>query len=254
MTENSFSDHFSERAAEYAARRPTYPEEAAAYLAQVVPRRGVVWEAGCGSGQMTRLLSRYFEQVLATDASNEQLAQAPPLANVEYRRVRAERSSLPADVADLCIAAQAAHWFDLEAYYAEVRRVGRPGAVVALVTYGLMRVNERIDALVRRFYAKELDPHWPPERRLVEDAYASVPFPFDEMEAPELEMYAEWTLPEVLGYVRTWSGVRALLRSEGPDKMHAFAGRLSSAWGKPDERRGIRWPLSMRIGRLPPAG
>lgn len=196
-----FKDHFSERAAGYAAHRPTYPAALVDFLAEVAPRRGLAWDAGCGSGQLSVLLAERFRRVVATDASAEQIAKATPHPNVDYRYAPAEASGLPDAVVDLAVAAQAAHWFDLPAYSAEVRRVTRPGSVVALVTYGLMTVDDEVDPVVRRFYSEVLGPYWPPERRHVEDGYRSLPFPFDEMETPKLEIRVDWAFADLVGYV-----------------------------------------------------
>lgn len=243
-------DYFSDHSGEYATYRPSYPEELADYLASLPGRRETVWEAGCGSGQLTRTLANRFGRVFATDASAEQLALAPRISNVEYRQTRAEESELADGTADLCVAAQAAHWFDLDAYYAEVRRVGRRGGAIALVTYGLMRVDERVDALVDGFYTSMQDGYWPPERRHVESGYAGLPFPFDEIDAPPIEMRAEWSLSELMGYIVTWSGTLAMIAAEGTAPIDALADRLATAWGAPAASRIVRWPLGMRVGLI----
>lgn len=245
-----FQDHFSGHADAYASHRPVYPDAFADFLADFAPRRETAWEAGCGSGQLTTLLAARFRRVIATDASAEQIARAPDLPGVTYRCARAESTNLPARTADLCVAAQAAHWFDLDAYYAEVRRIGREGGIVALVTYALMNVDDALDAVVRAFYDAELDAHWPPERRLVEEGYASLPFPFEEIAMPAFEMRAEWTLGQFIGYIRTWSGVRAFVERGGGRAMQTFESDLERAWGDSEVRRTVRWPMSGRIGRL----
>lgn len=246
----AFKDHFSEAAAAYAAHRPTYPTALVDFLAGVAPRRGLAWDCGCGSGQLSVLLAGRFARVVATDASAEQLAHAAPHPRVEYARAPAEASGLPDAVADLAVAAQAAHWFDLEGYYAEVRRVARPGAIVALVTYAVMRIADDIDRVVDRFYGNVLVPYWPPERRHTEDGYRSLPFPFAEIAAPRLDLRADWALPQVLGYVETWSAVRALRRAAGSAAVDAFRRDLARAWGSAEASRAIRWPLAIRAGRV----
>lgn len=246
----AFQDHFSDQASEYASFRPAYPDAVGEYLAGVSPHRHRVWEVGCGSGQFSKLLSAYFDEVIATDSSAEQLAQAPPLSNVVYLRVSAEDSGLKSGTADLTVAAQAAHWFDIEVFYREVRRVGRTDSMLALMTYDLLRIDDRIDAIIKHFYETDLATYWTPERRHVESGYRSLPFPFEELKAPAFDLRAEWLLPQVLGYIETWSGVRALLRGGGRDVLEAFRVRLSAEWGNPTEVRTVRWPLFMRLGRL----
>jgi SAM-dependent methyltransferase len=247
----SFKDHFSSAAEGYAAHRPTYPAELVRFLARLAPGRRLAWDAGCGSGQLSVLLAEGFERVIATDASAEQIAHAAPHPKVEYRQSRAEASGLNDASADVITAAQAAHWFDLPAFYAEVRRVGRPGAVVGLTVYNLVQVDEAIDRVVRRFYAEVLGAYWPAERRHVENDYASLPFPFDAVEVPRLEMRATFTLPRLIEYMRTWSAVIALERAKGRAPLEALRHELAPLWGGGgDGARPVHWPLTLRVGRV----
>lgn len=245
-----FKDHFSSIASTYAAHRPTYPAAVVDYLADRSPRRDRAWDAGCGSGQLSTLLARRFTRVIATDPSAEQLAQARPDPGVEYRQASAEASGLDAASLDLAVAAQAAHWFDLPRYYAEVRRVVRSGGLVALLAYGVVHVDRDLTSIVDRFYWETLAGYWPVERRIVEEGYRSLPFPFPELETPPFLMTATWSLAELLGYVRTWSAVQAIARSRGGEPYAGFARALSEAWGDPARRRDVRWDLAVRLGRV----
>jgi methyltransferase family protein len=186
--------------------------------------------------------------VIATDPSAAQLAYGAPHRHVHYARACAEQSGLAGAVVDLAVAAQAAHWFDLPAYYAEVRRVARAGAVVALVSYGVILVNDAIDPVVRRFHTDVLGPYWRPERRHVESGYRSLPFPFPEIAAPRLEIQVQWALADLMGYVDTWSAVEALRRAEGDGRLAAFRRDLADAWGPAGAAHTVRWPLALRVG------
>ena len=248
----SFKDHFSEVASAYAAHRPSYPAAVVDFLARIAPARRLAWDAGCGSGQLSVLLAGAFEHVVATDASAEQIGRATSQASVEYRCARAESSGLPERVADLATAAQAVHWFDLPAYYAEVRRVVRPGGIVALISYGVVTVGADLDAVIQPFYRNVLASYWPPERRHVDDGYRSLPFPFVELDAPAFEIRLEWRLPDLVGYVGTWSAVWALEKAEGPGPFTTFCRALEAAWGRGQATtvRTVRWPLVLRVGRV----
>lgn len=48
-----------------------------------------------------------------------------------------ERINVADASVDLLTTAQAAHWFDLEKFYVELKRILRPGGVVAIWGYGL---------------------------------------------------------------------------------------------------------------------
>jgi SAM-dependent methyltransferase len=248
--QGDFKDHFSEVAAGYAANRPTYPAALVDFLAEAAPRPGVAWDVGCGSGQLSVLLAGRFARVIATDGSAEQLGRAVPHSGVEYRRGTAEASGLADASVDAAVAAQAAHWFDLPAHYAEVRRVVRKGGIVAQTVYNLVRVDSRVDLAVRRFYADKLGKYWPPERRHVEADYETLPFPFERIPAPRFEMTAHWDLGRFIGYMRSWSGVAAMEKALGPGPMSDLRTELEPLWGPDGSARDVRWPLTLRAGRV----
>ena len=246
----SFKDHFSTRSADYAAYRPTYPAALVDYLASICDDTRVALDVGCGSGQLSGLLARRFGRVVATDASAQQIGKAEPHERVEYRVASAEHSGLPDASVDLLTAAQAAHWFDLLAFYAEARRVGRPGAILALVTYGVVQADPDSAPVIRHFYKDVVGPYWPPERRHVEDGYRSFDFPFEELTVPPLVIEVNWQAADLIGYADTWSAVREAEKALGRGPIEGFRRDLLAAWGNPELRRTIRFPLSLRVGRI----
>jgi SAM-dependent methyltransferase len=247
---DSFPDHFSKIASSYAEFRPRYPAALADFLAGVAPARELAWECGCGSGQLSVDLANRFDRVIATDASADQLAQAVPHPKIEYRCATAERSGLPAGIADAVFAAQAAHWFDLPAWYREVRRVAKPESIVAAISYGNVVVEGDAGLLVERFYGGLVGTYWSPHRKLVDEGYRDLPFPFEEIEAPPLEIRVEWDLQAFQGYVETWSAVRALVQAEGRARLESFLDELARAWGPAQRTRTVRWPIAVRAGRV----
>jgi SAM-dependent methyltransferase len=245
----AFKDHFSRLAAAYASFRPHYPPALFEYLARSCARRELAWDCACGSGQATLDLAYHFASVVATDASAAQIAAAPPRANVSYRVAPAVASGLRDESADLVCVAQALHWFDLEPFYAEVRRVLRARGVLAVWTYGVLHLEgEELDERLQQFYWRTLGPYWPAERKLVEEGYRSLPFAFAEHAPPVFEMQESWSLPQLLGYVRSWSASGRYLERHALDPAVALAESLGSLWGDAHEPRPIRWPLSLRIG------
>ncbi|MCB8823016.1 class I SAM-dependent methyltransferase [Microvirga rosea] len=246
----TFKDHFSARSSDYAAYRPTYPAALVDYLAGLCRTTDTVLDVGCGTGQLSVLLAERFGSVIATDASRKQIESAVQHDRVSYRVAPAEQSGLPSQSVDLITVAQAAHWFDLPAFYKEARRVGKPGAILALITYGVIEADSEIDPVIRRFYKDVIGPYWPPERRHVEEGYRSFDFPFEELSTPAMAITVEWRADDLIGYADTWSAVREAERVLGRQPIEQFASDLRSAWGSPDRRREIRFPLSFRIGRL----
>ena len=246
----SFADHFSGISAAYAAFRPRYPDELFDFLAGQAPARAAAWDAGTGSGQAAVGLARHFTSVLATDASETQLAHATPHPRVTYRHALAEVSGLADPSVDLVTAAQAFHWFDRSKFWAEARRVLRPRGVIAVWTYDLIEIAPQIDALIHRFYRETVGPFWPPERRIVDERYRNIDFPFAEFAVPEFTIEQAVTLGDVAGYLRTWSATRGYIEQHASDPVDDLAAELTPVWGDPQTLRRASWPVAMRAGRI----
>jgi len=135
-------------------------------------------------------------------------------------------------------------------FYTEVRRVARPDGILAALTYGLLEVDGKIDPVLARFYTETVGSYWPPERKWVDAGYATLPFPFEAIVPPSLTMEAEWTFPQLLGYLGTWSAVKEYRRRNGTDPLALIRDALQDAWGESESAKKIAWPIRMRIGRV----
>jgi len=245
-----FKDHFSPLASVYSEFRPTYPGALLDYVASLCRKRTVAWDCACGSGQATMALAARFDRVLATDASAKQIAEARTDPKISYRVSTAEASGLDDASVDLVVVAQAAHWFDLRRFYAEVQRVLRAGGVLALWSYGPLHVESgAIDRLVQSFYHDTVGPFWPPERRLVDEGYRQLPFPYPDIPPPPLRMQEQWPLARLLGYVRSWSATGRYIDQHGHDPVTELEAQLVPLWGAAAQERQVEWPLALRTGR-----
>ncbi len=248
----TFADHFSTIAARYAAYRPTYPPALVDVLADRSPP-GIAWDVGCGSGQLSTALRNRFSRVIATDPAQAQLDSAPAVAGIEYRRASAEDSGLAAASIALVVAAQSAHWFDWPRFTAEVARVAVPGALIALVSYGIAIIEgDEANSIVERYYRDDAAPYWPAGRAHVENGYRDLVLPWDLVDAPPLEMTASWTRDELLGYVTTWSATVKLTAARGTGTLDALHTALARCWPV-ERRRTIHWPLTVKLARYFPA-
>jgi SAM-dependent methyltransferase len=243
----TFKDHFSKQAADYAKFRPQYPQKLFDYLGSIAPSYQVAWDCGTGNGQAAVGLASVFDRVIATDASEKQIANAQSHQNVDYRVASAENSGIESETLDLIMVAQALHWFDLGRFYGEVRRVLKSNGVLAASAYNLLHIEATIDDVVNRYYYEVVGAFWPPERKLVEQ-FADLPFPFHNVDAPKFEMTAQWNLDHLIGYLRTWSSTQRFIAAKGSDPLEQITDELRAVWGDSQQTRNVIWPLVLRIG------
>ena len=251
MNQPQFQDHFSGVANQYALFRPRYPASLFEYLASLTPSRDLAWDCATGTGQAAVVLAQHFNQVIATDASAEQIANTDPHPRVQYKVVPAEKSDLDSSSADLITVAQALHWLDLPAFYAAVRRVAKPGGILAVWSYAKMEIEEpRIQTLLDNFYFNTIGPFWPPERKLVEEGYRTLEFPFEEFEPPAFTIESAMTLEEIMGYMRTWSATQRYQKAHGKDPVPELEQEIGKVWDDLDLPMTVEWPLALRVGRV----
>lgn len=245
----SFKDNFSRHAAIYSKFRPDYPPELFDYLASLVGTADAAWDCGTGNGQAALGLARHFKSVFATDPSAAQIAAAPSRDQVRFSVGRAEQSGLPDSSVDLISVAQAYHWFDFEAFHAEVRRVLRKNGILAVWAYGLPVISPEIDRLVRHVHDEVVGEFWQAENRMIEAEYATVPFPFPLISVPEFHIRRTLSPDETVGLVRTWSAVQRFIEHYGTNPVVDFERELGPVWGNPDEKKEAVWRLILKIGR-----
>ena len=240
---------FSEVAAEYAAARPTYPEELFDWLARSIPAQDAAWDAATGNGQAALGLARHFARVIATDWSAGQIQNATRHPRIEYRVASSEASGLEPDSVNLVVVAAAIHWFDLPRFYGEVRRVLRDGGVLAAWTYHVAHVSVPLDRILGPFYWDVVGPHFAPGARMVDSRYEGLSLPGDALEPPSFRVTVQWTSDQVLRFVRTWSGVQAYRAVTQQDPVLAIEDEVRQALGG-DSRVTLSWPLYVRAARL----
>lgn len=245
----NFEDHFSKHAETYALYRPHYPGELFAYLAGLTAEHSLAWDCATGNGQAAEDLVCYYDQVIATDASEKQIGQAQPRERITYRVEPAEETSLETNSIDLITVAIAVHWFDFERFYAEVRRVLKPNGVIAVWTYHRPVINPNFDARIAYLEDEILGDYWPEGLKYLQQHYQTVPFPFEELAVPEFFMHADWDLSQILGFINSWSAVRRYEEKWGYHPLKNIWDDFLADWGGPEKKNHICWPLYLRVGR-----
>ena len=242
-------DNFSSEAGAYATYRPQYPDAFFDYLRTLPMQFGNAWDCGTGSGQVAAGLAPLFHQVHATDISASQLQHAVKLPNIHYSMQPAEETHFPSHFFDLVIAGQAAHWFNLDKWYAEVRRTGKEHAWIIILGYGNISITPAVDSVVLKLYKDILGSYWDQERRYIDEHYRTLPFPFREVAPPPFTINYTWTRAHLLGYLRTWSAWRHFKARNGKDPIEAIEKDLEHAWGDTLSRE-ITFPVLLRVGKL----
>lgn len=245
-----FKDYFSSQADRYAAIRPDYPLALIHFVSGLPARHDLAWDCATGSGQAAVPLAAHFARVVATDASENQIAHARAQLNVEYRVASAESSGLAGASVDLVTVAQALHWLDRDRFYAEVRRVLAPGGAIAVWSYGDPTIDDDpvLDAALQRFNHETVGSYWPTGRGDVGEGYLRYPFPFEEVTAPRFRIEREWTLAELGRYARSWSATVRYVSMQDSDPVVGFETELAAIWGDPETRHSVRWQITLRAG------
>lgn len=202
-------DNFSHNSGNYAQFRPSYPDEIFLFLETILGGRERVWDCATGTGQVAQKLVNLFDQVEATDLSENQLKNAVLNSKIRYSQQVAEQTDFPDQYFDCITIGQAVHWFDFEKFYAEAKRVLKPNGLIVILGYGNIQIdNPGVQKTVTKLYADILGDYWDPERRYIDEAYQTIPFPFEEIPHPEFTIKHTWNREQLLGYLNTWSAVK----------------------------------------------
>jgi SAM-dependent methyltransferase len=213
-------------------------------------RRTLAWDCATGNGQAALELTRYFERVIATDISTEQLRHSVPHPRITYRVANAEQSGLDGQSVDLLTVATALHWFDLDRFYSEACRVVRPGGVLAAWTYHVGYVEPPFHEVMGRFYRDVVSPYFAPGARLVDDRYEGIALPGEAVDVGQYFASAAWNLDQMLTFIEYWSGSQQYMKVRGENPVTLIANELAQVWGGRDRVHTVRWPLYLRLSRL----
>lgn len=242
-------DNFSRQSAQYAKYRPGYPKELFDFILAHAPGRDIAWDCGTGNGQTAKQLAAHFHKVMATDISEGQLREGQKANNIFYSLQTAEQTNFTENYFDLVTVSQALHWFKLDRFYAEVKRVTKAGGWIAVWTYNLPFISPEIDEWIRvKLYQDILGNYWDYERKMVDEKYASIPFPFEEILCPVFNLRFEWTPEELTGYINTWSALQKFVSANSFNPVSTLKEQIQPLWT--GEKMKINFPVYMRMGKV----
>lgn len=242
-------DNFSKNSADYAAFRPEYPAAVYPYIFSFCNDKTAAWDCGTGNGQVAKVLADNFTTVVATDISANQIQNAVTKDNLHYSIQPAEQTDFDAASFDLITVAQAIHWFDFDAFYAEVRRTSKKEGVLAVLGYGVFSMEGDTNAILQHFYKDIIGPYWDAERKYIDDHYTTIPFPFEDLNARTFENTYSWTIEDLMGYLSTWSAVQHYKTKNGKDPVALIFDDLQKSWG-PNPKKKANFPILLRIAKI----
>ena len=242
-------DNFSSQAEKYAKYRPTYPKELYSFLLSLCNGKNSAWDCATGNGQVASVLAQHFDKVYATDISEEQIKNAGKKDNIFYSVQRSESTSFADNFFDLITVAQAIHWFDFDTFYKEVKRTIKSNGIFSIVGYGLLKTGDKTDDIIDHFYRHIIGAYWDKERKYIDENYTIIPFPFKEIEAPELTIDLEWSLDELLGYFETWSAVQHYIKANAQDPVKLVKKDIQEIWPAGSKKK-IQFPVLLRVAKI----
>ncbi|XP_074655132.1 putative methyltransferase DDB_G0268948 [Tubulanus polymorphus] len=235
MTTRRFDD--KELVSRYVKSRFSYPHDLRDIILDYLkkdsryrPPFGQLIDVGCGSGQSTPLFADHFQTLIGVDCSQAQIEEATRRnihENIEYRI--GDSTSLPMkdESTDLVIVSVALHWFDLQKFYAEVRRILKPGGLLAVWNYRYFTVHydqtpdntNAITDVCKKLiddWFSEIDGHiGPPPKN--DNCMAGTPPCFQNEKRFETAVEMIWSVNELVFYTSTLSSYD-ILKAKYPDR------------------------------------
>ena len=104
--------------------------------------------------------------------------------------------------------------------------------------------------ILRHLHADILGKYWSKDLIKVATGYKDIPFPFEEIIAPDFDATASWNLQNFIDYIHSWSFTQKYIEVNGKDPVNEIINELKQAWGDPESEKVMKWPLILKIGRV----
>ncbi|XP_013384484.1 putative methyltransferase DDB_G0268948 [Lingula anatina] len=226
-------------------------------------------DVGCGSGQFTQLLAPHFKLVTGIDISANQISEAikgNKRKNITYKMGAAECFPIADQSVELVTCVQAAHWIDMDKFYAEAYRVLKPNGCVALISYTFPEFGSHPPAkfltkYIRDYYDKLWEASCHDEvikhvhNRYPDEIFACRPPLEDHLRDDTKTMEHEMTVGEVVGFASSWTGsVRYLKKYSSSDILETMQKNILETLGEDatlDTVVRATFPVFILFGRKP---
>src|SRR5699024_1419020 len=119
-----------------------------------------------------------------------------------------------------------------------------------LISYGVFDSDSNIRERLHQFYYDDIGAYWPAERKMVDEGYRNIYFPFEEISTQPMEISLQWNLEQLMCYISTWSAIKKAKSVGKEDLLIQFHKELSELWDDPAQLRTIIWPVNIRAGKL----
>uniref|UniRef100_A0A914XEM7 Methyltransferase type 11 domain-containing protein n=1 Tax=Plectus sambesii TaxID=2011161 RepID=A0A914XEM7_9BILA len=213
------------------AVRPTLPsnlvQRIAQYVGAKIPSPNLAVDVGCGTGLSTMKLAEGVtsNKWVGMDISETQIEEAKRQhadKKIEFLVHNSDKGLPFGDgEVDLITVVQAAHWLNLDVFFKECERVLRPGGVVALCAYGIVRPivpglndeqNRSLTKLIRKLNDDlQVAGFWETNRERLVNDYNDVNLPFADQlvyrEDAEIFLQKQSTISDFLNYIDSWSAL-----------------------------------------------
>lgn len=252
---------FDKLAVDYDRHRPSYPHQLMGALREHLEAgnhagRGVVVDAGAGTGIATRLLRHSLDerfQVIGLEPGESMRRQATestdPGLNITYIQATAENMPFSDGALSGVIVAQAVQWFDRPAFYREAKRVLLPGGTLAILQNNRdWRASPFLDAY--EAFLEQNSPAYDRNYRAFDihaelravDGLAVDPPVFIGWERP-------MTVEGFIGMTRSSSRLQQVVRQLGEDKTVTVVRDLVRSFADTDDIISVRYQSEVYLAR-----
>ena len=116
-----------------------------------------------------------------------------------------------------------------------------------MIGYGLPQTGKPLQDIIDHFYTKIIGPYWDTERHYIDEAYQTIPFPFEEIRMADYQIVYQWSFEQLVGYIGTWSAVKHYTKQHNENPVSFIEYKLKNAWGD-TATHSFTFQILLRVG------